>query len=349
MYGEDDMETGRNWTRRSIEELVDGYLKKKGGGGGGKHSWSEGTFYPSSSIQLVAPSYGVFINGVFTKYIDVSELTFEPVTLSGFTDFRICQIPGVEVRPYMPKLSDNYFDWNPDFGTQQELSWITDPDNGCIIETRDRYMNIEVVGYLPPNIDLSRINLGLVNCTYDLYIVERDYAGIIGYNLKNLYEHYATGEVETEARDNDETKITRQPLGIYGLIGDANSGGGARLTSCLAEDMCSGYDSHPFGITLNGTENKFLIGGCLATSPGSEDSFSGQQKISHIYTNAIDGTDPTLHNIGLPGFRYGESPSIPARSSTFSRPNQGDYINKIYTTMWIMRELRVEPGTIVGH
>lgn len=344
------METGRNWTRRSIEELVDGYLKKKGGGSEGKHSWVEGSFYPSATIQIVAPSYGVFINGGFTKYIDVSELTFEPVTVQGFTDFRICHIPGVEVRPYIPTLADNYFDWNPDFGTQQEFTWITDPDNGCIIETRDEYLNVEVVGYLPPGIDLSTINLGLVVCTYDLYIVERDYAGTTAYNLKGLYEHYATGEVETEAKGNDDTKITEQSLGIYGLIGNANEGGGARLTSCLANQMCStGSDPHPFGVAAKGTQNKFLIGGCLATSPGTEDSFSGQQKISHIYTNAIGGTDPVLRKVGLPGFRYGENTLAPAYSTAFSRPKMGDYIDKIYATMWVMTELSVEPGTIVGH
>ena len=342
------MVTGRNWTRRSIEELVDGYIKKKGiekGTDPGSHSWTGGTFYPSSSFQIVAPSYGVFIEDAFTKWIDVSQLNFQAVTIQGFTDFRVHKFSDVIVRPYIPTLADKYFDWNPDWGTQQELSWITDPDNGCVIETRNQFLQTDILGYLPPNMDLSALNLGLVNCVYDLYIVERDYTGRIAYNLKGLYEHYATGEVETTTKVND-TKVTDISLGVYGIIGNANPGGGARPTSCTANPMCSGLDSHPFGNAAYGTQNKFIIGGCLATSPGSEDSFSGQQKISHIYTNAIEGIDPVSRGIGLPGFRYHELSFGPENSSGFSRPNMG---NKIYATMWVMKELSVENGTITGH
>ena len=305
------------------------------GATGDTHTWRDGSLFPTTALQ--APFYGVFINGAFAPFIDISTLTFSP-SVDSTVD--LCKIE-CEVKPYIPRIADKWYDWDTESqGEQKELRWIAG-EAGCKIfydntigSAPQEYPGFDVI---PAGTDLSTYELPLIVPTYDFYIARRRYSDGAYYNMKNVYDELTDGKAKYSFKANKT-----EGKGNNGFVG---SFGNENINLYLSrdklwDDFMSASTYRKFGAKYYGTQNKFSVQGVIEKNPSSETSWSGKQTVTGMYCNPFSEYMQPDKNV-LPGFVYNNW-------TIFTRPNMGDYIDYCYTPVWVLKSLEVKKGPVTG-
>ena len=308
------------------------------GGAGGKKWDGDGILRPVDC--LLAPYYGVFTNGTFLGRTDVRNLSW---TLSADANIDFAKIP-VEVKPYIPRITDGYYDWDSSQGQQQPLKWITN-NNGCVIRFWDADgQNYTDIATIPGNTDLSTEQFDLIQPEYDYYIF-RGLFSVLGYsyNAKTAYDALTDGKITYNFKATKQTSqvpsVTNY-LGLYGYFGNENDQY-YNNTTALMTQMYIDFDKG-FGRAYFGTETKVVTGGTPPLSPFTQTSWSGEQRPSIWHTGSINSQFIPYNVHNLPGFIYPNNFKLP-----FYRTNDP---NDIYTyaQVFILKGLKKIRGTIVG-
>ena len=306
--------------------------------GGGKKWDGNGILRPVDCI--FAPYYGVFTNGVFLGKTDVRNLSW---TMSADANIDFAKIP-VKVKPYIPRITDGYYDWDASQGQQQPLQWITH-ENGCVI----RFWDADVRAYtdiatIPANTDLSTAQFDLIQPEYDYYIF-RGLFSVLGYsyNAKTAYDALTDGKITYNFKAIKTASLVSSPhnfLGLYGYFGNENVPY-YNDTSALMTPMYMDY-SKGFGRPYFGTETKVVTGGGPTLSPNTETSWSGEQRPSIWHTGCINSQYMSYSPYNLPGFIYPDK-----FKSSFYRTNDPND-TYTYAQVFILKGLKKIRGTIYG-
>lgn len=305
------------------------------GTSGDTHTWRDGSLFPTTALQ--APFYGVFINGAFAPFIDISTLTFSP-SVDSTVD--LCKIE-CEVKPYIPRIADKWYDWDKESqGEQKELSWIAGED-GCKIfygnnigSAPQDYPGFDVI---PAGTDLSTYELPLIVPTYDFYIARRRYSDGTYYSMKNVYDDLTDGKAKYSFKAN---KIeSKGHNGYVGNFGNENINLYLNSDELWDDSMCASV-YRQFGVEYYGTQNKFSVQGTIDKSPSTQTSWSGKQTVTGMYCNVLSEYMQPDKKV-LPGFVY-------KNGTVFTRPNMGDYIDYCYTPVWVLKSLDVKKGPVTG-
>lgn len=305
------------------------------GASGDTHTWRDGSLFPTTALQ--APFYGVFINGAFAPFIDISTLTFSP-SVDSTVD--LCKIE-CEVKPYIPRISDKWYDWDTELqGEQKEVRWIAG-ENGCKIFYDNTIGSppIEYPGFdiIPAGTDLSTYELPLIVPTYDFYIARRRYSDGAYYDMKNVYDDLTDGKAKYSFKANKTEGIGNN--GFVGSFGNENNNMYYNHDEIWDDSMCaSGF--REFGAEYYGTQNKFSVQGTIDKNPSSETSWSGKQTVTGMYCNSFSEYMQPGKMV-LPGFVY-------KYKTFFTRPKMGDYIDYCYTPVWVLKSLEVKKGPVTG-
>lgn len=302
-------------------------------GTGDTHTWKDGNLFPTNALQ--APFYGVFINGTFAPWIDISQLVFSP-SVDSTVD--LCKIE-CEVKPYIPRIADGWYPWNEETqGTQKELTWITG-ENGCRIlygntigTAPEDYPGFDTI---PAGTDLSTYELPLIVPTYDFYIARRSYADGAYYDMSSVYNELTDGKVKYSFKSTKTEAVGHN--GFVGSFGNENIDLYYNHDKLWEHTMSS---SSGFGIEYYGTQNKFAVQGVIEKKPSSETGWSGEQTVTGMYCNRLTEYMQPVYKI-LPGFVY-------SSETSFNRPNMGDYTDYCYAPVWVLKSLEVKKGPITG-
>lgn len=288
---------------------------------------------------IFAPYYGVFFNGSFLGSTDVTALNYQQ---SSDPDIEYAKID-VEVKPYIPRITDGYYDWDASQGTQSPLEWIAHP-NGCVIRRWDPdgvyYTDI---GTIPSGTDFSTQQFDLIQPEYDYYVLRGRYDTVgSSRNIKTLYDGWSTGKITYDFKASKIQSLITSPenfMGLFGLFGEEPKGSAYQYdVTSLMESMHLSFGQKQF----RGTLPQFITGGTPLTSPTTQVSWSGKQYPSIWHTGCINQRyqPSNLHN--LPGFIYTEGKSV-----QFLRPNSGD-LTYCYAQVFILKKLKKIRGTITG-
>lgn len=299
--------------------------------------WPSGnSFY--STEALIAPFYGLFLNGVFTPWIDVTKLSFQP---TGY-DVDICELQNVEVKPYIPRVSDGFYMWDDVDGQQRELHWYAHETEGCRVQIPRSYGGNETLFMIPPGTDMHTYQMKLLKPTYRVFILRRSFEGYGAYDLSELFST-VTGQARVKATGVFENRGPYSGSGLYGLWANENSGYDQWMSLLKRSFSLGTWGSNWAGMT----ENDVMTGGTPNMRAFSQSYFSGKQQISDFYTNYWDSyvvprpsTGPGDAN--MPGFEYGYG------NTYFSRPVMGNNINNVYQAWFVLQKLEVIDSTIVG-
>lgn len=288
---------------------------------------------------FLAPYYGVFMNGRFEKYTEVGNLTWQQSADPNIDYAKIT----VEVRPYIPRITDNYYDWDASQGQQTPLQWIAG-QNGCVIRRWDPdgifYTDVET---LLPGIDFSTEQFDLIQPTFDYYILRGLFSTVgYSYNTAQALSGLTDGKITYNfaAQKISGVNGVASVQGLHGLFGEEPKGGAYQyVTSAPMTQMFMDYSKN-FGTLQLGTGSKTITGGGPPTSPTTQVSWSGVQYPAIWHTGCInsDFIPYNVHN--LPGFRN-------AGVTPFFRANNGT-TTYAYAQAFILKKLEKVRGTIVG-
>lgn len=288
---------------------------------------------------IFAPFYGVFVNGSFLGYTDVTALSYQQ---SSDPDLQYAKLD-VEVKPYIPRITDGYYDWDASQGTQSPLQWLAHP-NGCVIRRWDvDNLNYTDIGSIPAGTDFSSEQFDLIKPEYDCYILKGRF-DTIGYsrNIKTLYDSWSNGSIRYDFRATKVQSLVTSPhnyIGLYGLFGEEPKGASYQYnTTALLEPMFLGYSVKEF----KNIATKFVSGGTPPTSPTTQVSWSGKQYPSIWHTGVVNQLYQPYNPHNLPGFIYPNNAVV-----NFVRPNSGD-LTYCYAQVFILKKLKKIRGTITG-
>lgn len=306
---------------------------------------------------LVAPFYGVFINGAFSPYIDVEKYSY---TQSNVHDIQYAKVD-VDVRPYIPRVSqnynENYYDWNEEVihgqhmeqGKQTPLKWFTHKD-GCIIKKwSENGVFSEDIGSIPGGVDLSVQQFDLIKPKYDLYLLRiRKKEGMqTYYNIKDLCDKWSSDSIpydfeveDTSHHDKKFNWVAFSKRGLYGYFGEEPKG-----DLYMRSTMASRYSFQNPIIQYHKTKYKFLAGGTPPTSPSTETSWAGKQEVSSWDTGDVSASCYTQSG-DLPGFKYRKYDT-----TEFIEIHMGiehKVSEYLYSKIFILKGLTHMKGTIVG-
>lgn len=305
--------------------------------GSGERTWDgEGILRPVDCI--LAPYYGVFTNGAFLGRTDVRNLSW---TMSADANIDFAKIP-VEVKPYIPRTTDGYYDWSSSQGQQQPLKWITG-ENGCAIRFWDADgQNYTDTMTIPANTDLSTEQFDLIQPEYDYYIFRGLFSTLgYSYNAKTAYDALTGSNITYDFQATKHTgQSPRNFLGLYGSFGNENDHY-YNNTTTLMEKLYIDYDKG-FGAQYYGTEAKVVTGGTPPLSPFTQTSWSGKQYPSIWHTGSINSQFIPYNGHNLPGFIYPSNFNLP-----FYRTNDPEDVYT-YAQVFILKGLKKIRGTITG-
>lgn len=298
-----------------------------GQGGGGGKIWPEGKSFQATE-GIIAPFYGLFVNGVFTPEIDLSRLTFTSTAYN--TD--IAEVQNIEVKPYIPRVSDHYYLWEEEYdGQQRELSWYTHSQYGCKV-WEQHYGGAAELFTIPAGVNLATYTMKLLKPTYKLYILRKPYAAS-GYNLSQLFD-----EVSGQSRVTSSGIFTDErpygPTGIYGELGNENS------DSYYVEGEWK--SDYALNINSYGIQYDKAASGGLPRKAIDQTYYSGRQQVTDIYSGLWSSylLPSSTHN--MPGGEYGLG------NTYFARNNIGYDYSYMYAAWYILQRLDTIDGTIVG-
>ena len=304
---------------------------------------------------LVAPFYGVFMNGKFVNYIDVRELSYQQ---SKNPEIEYAKL-NVDVRPYIPRVADKYYDWNEEVifgqhmeqGKQTELQWFAHEKGMEITVSDDRDYFFAKIGDLPSGTDLSKKMFTLVKPDYDLYILRAKYnkpkdifdIHANSYDIEEIYNDFALKEVPIDIPKNEDiVKLTYDRTdgalrGFYGYFGEEPHGD-------LYMRDTSAYPSFFQKIKYKYRDKKYVItvGQLPETSPSTETSWAGKQYVRE-WTIGRVSQDCFPGRPDLPGNIY----NFPSGFKlTFeSIPQEKEHT---YFVMFILKKISTIKGALTG-
>lgn len=296
---------------------------------------------------LVAPYYGVFMNGKFANYIDVHELSYQN---SKIPEIEYAKL-NVDVKPYIPRVADKYYDWNEEVifgqhmeqGKQTELQWLTHKNGMRIIHNDDNFIFADEIGKLPSGIDLSKKEFTLIKPEYDLYILRAKYQfGKYSHDIGKLYEEWVPKEIPIELPKKESNKNPEyaEPavayLGFYGYFGEEPHG------DLYMRDV-DAHVLHFQDIVTVYKDKKYVIltGGSPPTSPSTETSWAGKQYVSvWSVRNLSQYLFPSKHH--LPGIVHNHFDNVQYFEGV---PKDSKYM---YKKMFVLKKVTTIKGALTG-
>lgn len=286
-----------------------------------------------------APYYGIFVNGQFEKYTDVSNLTWQPTADPNLEYAKI----QVDVRPYIPRITDQYYDWDASQGQQTPLQWIAG-QNGCVIRRWDPdgmfYTDVETI---PAGTDFSTAQFDLIKPTFDYYIFRGLFSNIgYSYNTATALAPFTDGKITYDflAQKISGAQGVNSMHGLHGLFGEEPKGSAYQYTTSALMKQMFLDDSKKFGNPVSGTGTKAITGGAPPTSPTTQVSWSGVQYPAIWHTGCVNSDFIPMNVSNLPGFKN-------AGSTLFFRTDNGTS-QYAYAQAFVLKKLEKVRGTIVG-
>lgn len=311
------------------------------GGGSGLKYW-DGTGILNPIDCYLAPFYGVFQNGAFLGRTDVSSLTFSATTDNYI---EIAEVEDIEVKPYIPRITDNYYDWNSTTqGTQSPLQWIAHED-GCVVRYWEASGNVyHDLQTIPADTDFSATQFSLIKPSYKFYVLRGNHNNIgYSYNVSTVITPLLPSRIAYNFQATIDTSATQVSYmhGLYGLFGQEDQGSTYQYnTTALMTPTMLLYSPNKWGLSYYGTATKFITGGTPPTSPTSQVSWSGVQYPSIWHIGPICGQWRPNNDSDLNGFT-----NIGSVSFQSQREGGGDYV---YAQIMILQGLEKITGTITG-
>ena len=310
------------------------------GNGSGERTWDgEGSLVPQG--YYFSPFYAAFSNGQPLLKTDVTKLSF---SASIDPNIEIAKID-VDVRPYIPRITDGYYEWDESVqGQQLPLQWIAD-DNGCVIRFWDyNGLTYTDVATIPGSTDFSEQTFDLIKPDYDFYVVRGLKTNVgYSYNLEAVYNDISTGKIKYDisAKMNPAgvSNLSGYYHGMYGDFGDYGAGA-TILTGAPMSSFVLGYNNGFITYPV-ADRTKFITGGTPRRSPDSQRSWSGTQRPSIWHTGAVNSRSIPNGPYLLPGFKYPTG----ATMEMVEPVEGGDYR---YAALWVLKKLTKMTGTIVG-
>lgn len=279
---------------------------------------------------IVAPSYVLMKDGKMINAIPYASLIFEPSPMTGID---MCKID-CTVEPYIPKISDDYFGWNPETqGEQKEVAWFAGKD--CKVYFRDKLSMIPeenpLFNVIPEGTDFSMLRVPLIVPEYDVYVLRRSSTG--GVDTSKLFENLGGGKCKYNFKTYSKKEMDDY-RSIVGTFGDETNNiyYNEEVVQNNLNEIVNRYD---------GTWNNVFINGAISRFPGSEIGWSGRQTITSIFSGCVS----RYWNSKLPGCSHGSGPIY--GTTYFNRLSNigSDYA---FAMMYILKRLKKEERTITG-
>lgn len=309
---------------------------------------------------VYAPFYGVFRtdNGMPLFKTDITGLSFSQ---SVDPKIEIAKID-VDVRPYIPRISDDYYYWDSEWGSQQPLQFVAG-ENGCKIRFYDYFdENLQHFTYkdimtIPAGTDFGQCKFDLIKPEYDFYVVRGLKTDVGGqYDLGTVYESISTGTVKYDIKVRQRNVFTggygstTYGFGFdLGLFGDSVRGdvyynnSGLHMFPFIMESYSFDYFDY----------TKFFTGGTPPLcynygypTPADGYGLSGLQCPEIWHTGPITSDASDYFRYRMPGFIYEHSGG--ASGTTYMTPIPMAPDNYMYATLWVLKRLTKINSTIMG-
>lgn len=285
-------------------------------------------FYP-------APWYAYFKSGELVQKLNFAEMQF--------TDFidgiSVYEEKGIEVLPYLPKTSDNYYTGNTeeltfvankDFDMLEHVTKLFYDEFGLVIE--EEHVDYKIGSYKTGE-NINSVSCNLLKLKYDVYVTKKD--GIYNYTGEERFAIYnkiyakakCTGK--PEFAQVDRHSINNIISGLFSADIDPTTeatyhfGGGM-----LGNEGYGTYDDNHAGYALCGLPRQIV----------NDRFWNGEQKVNNIAVRPLCSS--LVGNVG--GF-YAEHSYDIESSSIYS----GLY-NARFKTWYILREVDTWKGPITG-
>ena len=169
-----------HWVTSGLRKLNKHY-QSQSAGGDNMYQWDPSNKYlirmkKDNDYYYPAPWYAYFKDGNLVQKVNFAEMQF--------TDFidgiSVYEEKGIELLPYLPKTSDNFY-----IGNTQELTFVANKDFDMVITDEN---GDHVIGSYKSGENINSVSCNLLKLKYDLYVTKKD--GFDNYTVDELFDIY---------------------------------------------------------------------------------------------------------------------------------------------------------------
>ena len=296
-------------------------------GGDHMYQWDPSNRYlvrmkKDNEYYYPAPWYAYFKSGELVQKVNFAEMQFTDF-IDGIT---VYEEKGIELLPYLPKTSDNFYT-----GNTQELTFVANKDFNMVI-TGDN--GDHVIGSYKSGVNINYVSCNLLKLKYDLYVTKKD--GITDYTRDELFDIY--NKIYSKAKCSGKPEFSQiydssyadSFLGLFSASTDPSTEQQLMFMSGMIGNYgYNTYDDNHGGYALSGLYPQYFV----------NHFWNGEQKINSIHVGPLWSK---LTNIKTGGF-YAASKYDIDSTNIYS----GLY-NARFKTWYILREIDTWKGAITG-
>ena len=296
-------------------------------GGDNMYQWDPSNKYlvrmkKGNEYYYPAPWYAYFKSGELVQKVNYAEMQFTDF-IDGIT---VYEEKGIELLPYLPKTSDNFYT-----GNTQELTFVANKDFNMVI-TDDN--GDHVIGSYKSGVNINSVSCNLLKLKYDLYVTKKD--GLDDYTREELFDIYNKIYSKAKCSGKPEFSKTYDPSNadsFYGLFSASTDPSTEKqlkfMFGMIGNYGYTTYDDNHAGYALSGLFPQYF----------TNNFWNGEQKINSIHVGPLWSH---LRNLKTGGF-YAASKYDIDSTSIYSA-----LYNARFKTWYILREVDTWKGAITG-
>ena len=296
-------------------------------GGNNMYQWDPSNKYlirmkKGNEYYYPAPWYAYFKSGELVQKVNFAEMQF--------TDFidgiSVYEEKGIELLPYLPKTSDNFYT-----GNTQELTFVANKDFDMVITDEN---GDHVIGSYKSGENINSVSCNLLKLKYDLYVTKKD--GFDNYTVDELFDIYnkiyskAKCSGKPEFSQTYDSSYADSFLGLFSASTDPSTEQQLMFMSgMIGNNGYSTHDDNHAGYALFGLRPQYF----------ANHFWNGEQRINSIHVGPLWSD---LINRKTGGFYTASKYDIDT-TNIYS----GLY-NARFKTWYILREVDTWKGAITG-
>ena len=296
-------------------------------GGDHMYQWNPSNRYlvrmkKGNEYYYPAPWYAYFKSGELVQKVNFAEMQFKDF-IDGIS---VYEDKGIELLPYLPKTSDNFYT-----GNTQELTFVANKDFNMVI-TDDN--GDHVIGSYKSGENINSVSCNLLKLKYDLYVTKKD--GLDDYTRDELFDIYNKIYSKAKCSGKPEFSLTYDSsyadsfLGLFSASTDPSTEEQLYfMYGMIGNHGYTTYDDNHAGYALSGLYPQYF----------ANHFWNGEQKINSIHVGPLWSK---LTNTKTGGF-YAASKYDIDSTSIYS----GLYHAR-FKTWYILREVDTWKGAITG-